>query len=714
MKRKYWVPPTIFHTILSVGVFVLLFGTSALSAATDEVDPLKEIAIYSGSKTLTDSSIFFSKEYTISTINTPNLGVTDEWQYIRISVNIPQTSLSNYLLIDNPAIDSLEIYRIDGQFALLIKDGSNIPQRLSHRKTLGFVIDLGLKPQESGQFILKLKSGKQLIVPLEISSRKNIESAQNQTENMLFLYFGIMLVLIIYNFFLYTAVRESIYAYYVIYLVTVALTQAGLFGFGNRWLWSDSYWLSEKSVYLFGAMSGITTILFAQHFLKTKQYTPIWHRVLYGYIAVDVISICFCLAGEYNLSYNLINFAAASSLILLICSISASVRGNKSAHYFTLAWTIFLIAVTIFAFKDFGILPYNQYTQYALPLGSALEGILLSFGLADRINQLKREKEESQLRELQVLQQNQQMISDQNENLESRVQERTQELELSNGELNQTLHNLKLTQSKLLEAEKLASLGQMTAGIAHELNNPINFVSSNVTPLKRDVHDLVALLNDYSKLNGESDYHTKLASIREKHKTTDVEFLRTEVDTLLNGIDEGAKRTAEIVRGLRIFSHTDRDTPVSANVNECIVSALIVMKSMIGREATLIKELDEGLPDMHCFPGKLTQVFMNLVSNSLYATINSDKKGADRQISIKSSYNSEFICITVSDNGCGMDEKTRARIFEPFFTTKHVGEGTGLGLSIVAGIIKEHNGTIEVKSETGQGTEFGIILPRNF
>jgi signal transduction histidine kinase len=192
----------------------------------------------------------------------------------------------------------------------------------------------------------------------------------------------------------------------------------------------------------------------------------------------------------------------------------------------------------------------------------------------------------------------------------------------------------------------------------------------------------------------------------------DIEFLKKEIEMLLGGIEEGSRRTAEIVKGLRIFSRMDRDTLVSANINECINSTLVVMKSLTKGEVTIVKEYADNLPALDCFPGKLNQVFMNILTNAVQATKLDGRQAPDRKIDIKTSCDENNIIVTITDNGMGMDEAVKAKIFDPFFTTKSVGEGTGLGLSIAMGIVSEHNGKIEVNSHVGKGTQFLITLPR--
>ncbi|OYX94895.1 MAG: histidine kinase, partial [Sphingobacteriia bacterium 35-40-5] len=289
--------------------------------------------------------------------------------------------------------------------------------------------------------------------------------------------------------------------------------------------------------------------------------------------------------------------------------------------------------------------------------------------------------------------------------------ERTQELSQANSDLSQTLIDLKEAEGQLVEAEKMASLGQLTAGIAHEINNPINFVTSNITPLNRDVDILIDFIEEMEKI-GLSDLSVeeKKKQIEEQKEELDYDYLKLEISQLLKGIHEGASRTSEIVKGLRVFSRLDEDDLKKANINDGLDSTLIVINNLLSNKIKLEKVYSD-IPMIECYPGKLNQVFLNIISNAIYAI---DKKFGDEQggiLKISTSNNEKSIFVKIEDNGIGMDEITKKKIFEPFFTTKDVGEGTGLGMSIAYNTIKRHQGEIQVNSTPGLGTEFILELP---
>jgi two-component system, NtrC family, sensor kinase len=274
----------------------------------------------------------------------------------------------------------------------------------------------------------------------------------------------------------------------------------------------------------------------------------------------------------------------------------------------------------------------------------------------------------------------------------------------TNTALKASMEDLKEAQDQLLQAEKMASLGQLTAGIAHEINNPINFVSANITPLKEDLADILLVLNCYDKIIEEKKLQADFIDAEklkvETHFGTTVE----EVRKLLTGIEDGARRTSEIVRGLRNFSRIDQNVFKKTNLNDCLESTLTLLHSSYKNRIEIVAKYGD-IPEVDCFPGQINQVLMNILSNAIQSIPETGK------IFINTRVRGDMVKISIKDTGGGMSEEVRKKIYDPFFTTKEVGKGTGLGLYISYGIIEKHNGKIEVFSNVGEGTEFVISIP---
>ena len=274
----------------------------------------------------------------------------------------------------------------------------------------------------------------------------------------------------------------------------------------------------------------------------------------------------------------------------------------------------------------------------------------------------------------------------------------------TNKTLNDTVEDLKATQQQLIQAEKMASLGELTAGIAHEINNPINFVSANIQPLKDDMADLLKIVTGYEKVIKEKKLEKEFEEVKQLNQDAAQKLTIQEINNLLKGIEEGAMRTSEIVRGLRNFSRMDQNVFKKANLNDSLESTLTLLHSTYKNRIEIVKEYG-NIPDIDCFPGQINQVFMNVLSNAIQAI------PLEGSIFIKTWLDGNMVKVSMRDTGAGITEEVRKKIFDPFFTTKEVGKGTGLGLSISYGIVEKHNGEIEVFSIPGKGAEFIISIP---
>ena len=265
---------------------------------------------------------------------------------------------------------------------------------------------------------------------------------------------------------------------------------------------------------------------------------------------------------------------------------------------------------------------------------------------------------------------------------------------------------LEKAHSQLLQSEKMASVGQLAAGVAHEINNPIGFINSNLGALKRQVQDLLMVIEAYKEtetaLSGHPDL---LEAIRQAKATADFDFLQEDIANLINESIEGVNRVKKIVDNLKDFSRVDTSEWQIANLEEGLESTLNIVWNEIKYKAEVVREY-AGLPDVECIAAQLNQVFMNLMVNAAYAI---EEKGI---ITLRTGFDEKAVWIEVVDTGRGIFPEHLNKIFEPFFTTKPVGKGTGLGLSLSYSIVQRHHGRLDVQSEVGKGAAFRITLPR--
>jgi two-component system, NtrC family, sensor kinase len=285
-------------------------------------------------------------------------------------------------------------------------------------------------------------------------------------------------------------------------------------------------------------------------------------------------------------------------------------------------------------------------------------------------------------------------------------------------ELQTALRELQQAQMQLVQTEKMSSLGQMLAGIAHEINNPVGFVAGNLCHVRGYILDLLKLVEIYQE-----EYPNPSAKIQQQVEDIDLEFMAEDLPKLINSMQIGCERIVEIIQTLRNFSRVDEAKFKQADIHEGLESTLLILNNRLKAKASrqkikVIKEYGE-LPKIECHPGQLNQVFMNILANAIDA-LEENSSQAEKTansptptITIRTeAIDNHSIRIRIKDNGPGIPEDTIVRLFDPFFTTKPVGKGTGLGLSISHQIVVEkHGGKLQCLSEPGQGTEFIIEIP---
>jgi signal transduction histidine kinase len=663
-----------------------------------------QIKIYTDSSNLLDpAQILNSTNFKKSNEFAPNLGVSNNTHWIRFELTNTNESEKLLLNIAQPQIDSAVLFEFDQNNVLQnvskLGDAIKFTQRKFEFPDL--IFELNISTGETKKYLIKLNSGQQITLATSIGTPNSILK-NLETKDILFgIYCGIILAMFFYNIFLFFSLNDRFYFLYVVYILSVGTLQACLEGYTFKYLWPNNPWLANQSVTWLSAISASLAMLFFRYFLQTKKYAPLLNKGLNVFIFIYVLAIVLSITGYYTISYNIILLnAMIVALYLFGIAIYILRQGYKPAKFFIIAWSTFLSGICVYVLKDFEILPYNLITNYTMQIGSALEVIFLSFALADRINILKREKELSQAEALKISKENERLVTNQKIMLEKEVAERTADLETA-------YRDLQETQSQLVNSEKMASLGQLTAGVAHEINNPINFVVSNINPLRRDINDIKELLSKYDTLKNDDTYDFRLGEIENFKKEIDYNYVQEEIEILLKGISEGATRTSEIVKSLKNFSRLDEHDLKKTNINEGISSSIVLLSQQIDT-IKVIQNL--GLiPEIECFPGKINQAFMNILTNAIEAIHTHRKEGGILEITTYQQ--DKYVVATIKDNGTGMPEEVKNKIFEPFYTTKDVGKGTGLGLSITHGIIEKHNGTISIQSEIGMGTMFEIKLP---
>ena len=660
------------------------------------------------------SNILLQRGFRVSDKPVPVLSAPKNNLWIKFRIKNESSRPDLHVSINYADISNIWLYEKDSlnKLHLLRRGGNTIDFYKREGRSVVYNFSLNLPINAEKTYFLHVNSPHPYEVPIFINDSNSINAGTFKENLIIGFYCGIIISTLLYNLFIFFPTRDKNYLIYVCYLFTLCFAQITLAGWTFRYFWPHNPQINSFSVGMTSCVVSFFSILFAKYFLDTKHNTPRLDKILSLLMILFFIASAISLTNYSWISYLAFNFLGIPQAVLLLyTSIVIYRKGNSSALFYLIAWTLLLLGFIIWLLKNMSILPQNGFTHFVTYIGSALEAILLSFALANKINILRNEKEQSQLESLRIAKENERLILEQNILLERKVNERTLDLQVANDKLISTLNELKDAQIQLVESEKMASLGQLTAGIAHEINNPINFVKSNVKPLQMDVQDLFELINRYQRLHNVADKDglPLLDEIKLFEDEIDPEFIKEEIQNLISGIEEGAERTAEIVRSLRTFSRLDESEKKVANVHEGIDSTLVLLKNILPPDIRIIRQF-EADGDVECYPSKLNQVFMNILTNAIQA-IKAKGKLDDESIIISTRQVNENIEISIKDSGIGMTEDVKHKIFDPFFTTKDVGEGTGLGMSITFKIIEKHQGKIAVVSAPGCGTEIIISIP---
>ena len=639
-----------------------------------------------------DSTFRFSDD----AIHQFSLGISTDTHCLELTIDDFSESQEIFLIIQKYNIDYVKIE--NHKSGKIFLGGQNV------KNTIGFEDDpyFYCRVKSGDSLTLKISSNEQIILPISVWTDSQIDKVTLYRNILSGIFIGILGALFFYNLILYFFLKDKNYVYYILYLLFIGVAQLDIIGF-NYYIFSSTASISNVLMHYCSGLSGIFGILFIQRILNTKLNAKKGHILLNIIMAVYSVVIVLTLCGQGVLAYVFMQLAGVSLLIILGISFYLSTKGIKEGNYVGASYFVLFVGIVFYVLKDFQILPYNDITTFTLTIGVALQAVLLSVALANRINVLNIASQKANERAVLETQKNEELVLNQNITLENKVKERTEALQ-------QALDDLKATQSQLVQSEKMASLGTLTAGIAHEINNPINFVSANVIPLRENINDITKLIAAYKSINF-SNLKSELKRLAGLEEELELDYMLTETIQLIDGIEEGAKRTHTIVEGLTSFSRGDMVKKTEADINRGIRSTISVLRSRLSN-VNLIMDLDNKLPLVSCQIGKINQVVLNLINNALDAL--EEKNGTERKLSellVKTKYLGDSVQIIIGDNGNGMDEELLRKIMEPFFTTKAVGKGTGLGLSISYSIVKDHGGALDIDSEMEVGTRFIVTLP---
>ena len=456
-----------------------------------------------------------------------------------------------------------------------------------------FIIPLQLPDKELHTYYLRFRTMGTMQFPMNISREKSLLRMLFLSETYYGIFFGIMFLLIIYNSFVYFSLRDITYFHYIILILSTTILVAFLSGHIFQYVLGDHAWWSNKLLPSSIALSEFCIVNFTRSFLNTKKLYARLDKVLIFLLILSFIMMFLLFFTNFHFSIQVA--AYTSQIYIIICLLSGILcllKGNKAALLFILAFTLFLMGALAISYIAIGIIGANTITAHGMELGVMLNGVLLSLAL---INNYKISEQEKEKAHEDILQMRQKA----NEELEQKVKERTAEIQEKNEvlrqqqeelqtinellenqkkELQQTLESLKLTQSQLVQSEKMASIGQLVAGIAHEINNPVTFISAGVDSLNANLQEVKQVLDIYHTINPDNA-EEKLKEIEKLKEEIEYQETVSEIDKLIDSVRTGSERTAEIVKGLRTFSRLDEDVLKSADIHEGLDSSLILLRN---------------------------------------------------------------------------------------------------------------------------------------
>lgn len=593
--------------------------------------------------------------------------------------------------------------RITGKLVPLIRNGNSLIPHADFEYTI--------EKEAECIFYIRLSQDDYMWLPPEIPlwmlTSDSIGPFQNQLHmswTLNGLYFGMVLFMFMYALALLVIFRERTYLWLALFQMANCLyflDDTGI-GFGI-------FYPSYPVLFKYGSTI-IFWALLLMHFLFITSYLDIRKRFSRTYNVLLVITVMAAFSrfvfwgfGYFQLGRYIEDIGLFVMIILLFTVVfyMAFILGMKQARIMLLGEISVAVAgmITALTFSQIIDLP-SHFAMNILQLGFALQMLLWTVAIVDKIVVVRKEKEISQARALEIALTNEQLIRDQNVILGNKVDERTR--------------RLKETQSQLIQSEKLASLGLLTAGIAHEINDPLDLINTGVTGLQKDYENLNKIVQSVGILPKGA---RKLADELELN-----ELLKIIPGTIAD-IKTGVERTSEIMQGLRNFTRLDVSDLKEADIHEGLDSTLLLLSHKFKDRISIMKKFDKRIGLIKCYPGHLNQVFMNMLNNAIDAItqkIKDDQSGKlfsgdhfQIEISTKLILGAEQnkVEISIRDNGTGIRAEIMDNLFDPFFTTKDVGKGTGLGLSICHGIIEKHGGSITVQSKLKEWTIFTITLP---
>lgn len=687
------------YTFLYIWVIYLGFLLSPIGTVAqwkpivieeDKAYPIAENTLFLRAKPGVDARSILAQlkdfqPYKPDSIDLDPAGEFDYWFAFSIS------SDKSPLYLTLPAVQNfqLELFKVDpasSRLQPISKGGILTPKE---EKYILHASELFKFPtrRENGLYLLKINR----ILYKSFSARVLTDKAMIAESQDRFMLEGILLgaiaCVVLYHLLIFLRVREKEYLLLAIYMLFLILQIATYTGIAGTILYFDETRWNNVFYNLAPSFSAIMSFWFSYSFLNiSRKRYPILHWVFVLFWVLFGASIVFSVLELPVIERLTIIMSLPASIFLIVTGIIRFREKFRPAGVYVIAYIPTFFSIPYLVFYTYGGLTYSWFTHNNLLVSIALQAILFSLATATKIRMLKDENET--------------LLQEENVRLDQMVKKRTSELESEKQKVEQTLDELKNTQSQLIHAEKMASLGELTAGIAHEIQNPLNFVK-NFSELNTE---LLEELFEELKNGNDEEVHQLIQDVVANEKKV---------------IHHG-KRAEEIVTSMLQHSRGAEGKKEPVQINSLADEYLrLAYHGLRAKDKTFNAQFstdyDENIPLLEVVPQDIGRVLLNIINNAFYAVTERAKaseNGYQPTIDVKTAKKGKNVEICISDNGVGIPETIKEKIFQPFFTTKSTGSGTGLGLSLSYDIVtKGHSGTVAVKSKTGEGTEFKILLP---
>jgi two-component system NtrC family sensor kinase len=576
----------------------------------------------------------------------------------------------------------VDVYLVDQSGALLkeMRGGANVRYDLRPYPHRTHVFPLPLQRGKLYTLYMRVAGESSKTLPVKLWRAEEFSREASTTAWGLGIFFGVMLGLLGYNLIICMIVREVVYFWYVCFLGSFSTFALMITGIGHDYFsWLPLPVFSRLTPMAMG-LAGLFGSVFAVTFLGLRESLPGVYRVARWAVLVPVSVMLLSVVGTYHAAVSVgAVYTLFYSLFFTGLGAICVYRGVASASYYLAAWLVLLASVSGFALRSMGLIESSHVTEYGQWYGAASQAVLLSLAMAATMRRMKEEVAAAQQALLNQLQ-------SESHRLESEVLARTEQLVKA--------------QQELVQKEKLASVGVLAAGVAHEINNPNNFVAvgaQNALALNQSFRHFVdAILDD----DGDQDIRR---AFMEK-------FDR--MDGQLGLIDEGSKRIATIVSGLQSVTHLNDTEQREIDVVDGFDNTVMLLEPQLKKGISFSRDF-QARPKVLCWGAEINQVFMNLLVNACQAV--SDRPRSDAtppgEITLMSRLAGDSLELVIADNGVGMSDYVRNRAFDPFFTTRPVGSGSGLGLSSSLDVVKKHGGRMEIQTSEGAGCSVHIFLP---